>query len=81
MKAKFLALSTAALAGMAACDSGTWDDVPGIAGGCKGGKPAGFGIKTAEDVKMFGQAMCATRQKNYTGEFQCKGDDLQVKCK
>ena len=81
MKTQTLALCAALLATLAACDSGTWVDVIGPAGGCKGGKPAGFGIKTAEDVKMFGQAMCATRQKNYTGDFQCKGEDLQVKCK
>ncbi len=81
MKAKTLALSTALLASLAACDSGIWVDVPGIAGGCTAGKPSGLGMKTAADVKMLGQGMCATRQKNYTGDFQCKGEDLQVKCK
>lgn len=81
MSAKIFALSAAALlSGLVACDSGTWADVVGMAGGCKGGKPAGLGIKTAADVKLIGQATCATRQKNYTGDFQCKGETLQVKC-
>lgn len=81
MKARFLAISTAVLAGMAACDSGAWVDVGGVIGGCKGGKPDGLGVRSAADVKLVGQQTCAGRQKNYAGEFQCKGTDLQVKCK
>lgn len=81
MKPKTLALSIVLLASLAACDGGTWVDIPGIAGGCTGGKPSGLGMKSAADVKLFAQGVCATRQKNYTGDFQCKGEDLQVKCK
>lgn len=81
MKTKLLALGGALLAGLVACDSGAWADVPGLMGGCKGGKPSGLGMKSAADVKLFAQGVCATRQKNYTGDFQCKGEDLQVKCK
>lgn len=80
MKTKTLATAAALLAGLVACDSGTWVDVPGIAGGCKGGKPNGLGMKGPADVKLFAQGLCATRQKNYAGDFQCKGEDLQVKC-
>ena len=79
MKFKMTALGL--LANLAACDSGTWADVVGPTAGCKNGKPAGLGITNAEDVKLLGKMTCATRQKNYAGEFQCKGADLQVKCK
>jgi hypothetical protein len=31
-------------------------------------------------MQEMGKGTCATRQKNYAGNFQCKGDVLQVKC-
>ena len=65
------------LLSLSACDSGTWADAMGGGGGCKNGKPEG----TPDEIKMVAKLMCDTRQKNYTGDFQCKGDDLQVKCK
>jgi len=64
------------LLSLSACDSGTWVDVV-VLGDCKNGSP----IANPADVKVFGQSWCAQRQKNYTGDFQCKGDQLQVKCK
>lgn len=81
MNTKILALCAALLAGLVACDSGTWADVPGPVGGCKGGKPNGLGMESPADIKIIAQGLCASRQKNYTGDFQCKGEDLQVKCK
>jgi hypothetical protein len=56
-----LACSSVLLASLAACDSGTWVDIPGIAAGCTGGKPSGLGMKSAADVKLFAQGMCAAR--------------------
>jgi hypothetical protein len=81
MKKTTLAVSANVLAALSACDGGAWVDVGGVMGGCKGGKPNGLGVRSPADVKIVGQQMCATRQKNYAGEFQCKGEDLQVKCK
>lgn len=66
-----------ALLGLSACDSGTWVDAVGM--DCVKGKPPDAFSEPAE-MKMLGQSWCVTRQKNYTGEFQCKGDDLQFKC-
>jgi hypothetical protein len=59
-----------------ACDDGgTWVDA--AMQPCKNGKYLG----SPADIKLVGQSWCATRQKNFTGESQCKGDDFQVKCK
>jgi hypothetical protein len=81
MKKTILAVTAVVLTTLSACDSGTWVNVPGIAGGCKGGKPNGLGMKGPEDVKIFAEGLCLVQQKNYAGEFQCKGEDLQVRCK
>lgn len=67
MKPKTLALSIVLLAGLAACDSGTWVDVGGIVGGCTGGKPSGLGMKGPADVKLFGQGMAQLARRTTPG--------------
>jgi hypothetical protein len=70
-----VAICLLGLSSLSACnDSGTWVDAAGQQ--CKNGKFPG----DPADIKMVGQAWCATRQKNFTGDSQCKGDDFQVKC-
>lgn len=75
-----------ALLGLSACGNGdsggNWADVTGF--GCKNGKPD-EALTTATTtipgyMQEMGKGTCATRQKNFTGDTQCKGDRLQVKC-
>ena len=68
----------AALLTLSACDSGTWADAMGAE--CKNGKPAGL-VSDPGWVKLGGQATCAGRQKNFTGDVRCEGDRFQFKCK
>ena len=70
-----------ALLSLSACDSSTFVDVPLI--DCKNGKPFMAMLGTAidpADFKAHSQKACSTRQKNYSGDFQCKGDTFQAKC-
>ena len=66
------------LLSLSACnDSDTWVDADRDV--CKNGKlPSDV---TAGGIKLLGPGYCAIRQKSFTGEFQCNGDILQVKCK
>lgn len=67
------------LLSLSACDSGVWADVPMF--NCKNGKPEGVAGTDAGYLKELGKGTCMTRQKNFTGDSQCNGDNLQVKCK
>jgi len=65
------------LLSLSACGSGTWVDTVGPS--CKDGKFVKDAY--AEMMKDIGKGTCMTSGKSFTGDIQCKGDDVQVKCK
>jgi hypothetical protein len=77
-----LIICVVTLLGLSACSGGTWADVPAF--GCKNGKPdeAMTNMETTLPgyTAEMGKGTCATRQKNFAGSMQCKGDRLQAKC-
>jgi hypothetical protein len=78
MKKTILAVTAVVLTTLSACDSGTWVNVPGIAGGCKGGKPNGLGMKGPEDVKIFAEGLCLVQQKNYAVQGRGPPGQMQI---
>ena len=75
-----------ALLCLTACGKSNWADVTGPLGPeeCKDGKPPENMLTGDRSdpsyMKNLGAGTCMMRQKNYSGEFRCKGDKLQVKC-
>lgn len=64
------------LMSLSACDSGTWVDAVSL--DCKNGSLVGSPTGNNKDIA---RGFCAVSGKAFTGEFQCKGNDVLVKCK
>ena len=65
------------------CDNGKWLNMPVPMNDC-----AEFEAMKKEDKKgaeealqMMAQPMCIQSGTNYTGDYRCKDDNLQFKCK
>jgi hypothetical protein len=72
-----MVLFLAMLVSLSACDSGAWVDTVGPS--CKNGE-----LDNLISTKIFheiAKGTCMTSGKSFTGDIQCKGDDVQVKCK
>ena len=79
---KTIALALAVL-GIAGCDNGKWLNMPVPMNDCAAFEQEKASTKkdAEEAMKMLAQPICLQSGTNYTGDYRCKDDNLQIKCK
>lgn len=62
---------------LSACNTGSWVDTVGPS--CKNGELEKNIVN--DQINEIAKGTCMASGKSFTGDIQCKGDDVQVKCK
>lgn len=78
LNALILAISSLALT---ACDGGQWVDAPMMANDCAALEASKSNAEDAELFDMMAKQTCSENGMSFTGDLQCKDNNVQINCR